>query len=76
LARRQKGEGSILKNMRDGVQIGWRASIDIGYNNEGKRIRKQFYGKTQKEVKEKLNEYKKQMLLGSVLNKDNLTFEH
>lgn len=75
MARRQKGEGSIIKNMRDGVQIGWRASIDVGYNSEGKRARKQFYGKTQKEVKEKLNEYKKQMLLGSIPNQDNMTFE-
>lgn len=75
MSRRQKGEGSILKNMRNGVQIGWRASIDLGYNSDGKRIRKQFYGKTQKEVKEKLNDFKKQMLLGSVNIDENLSLD-
>ena len=69
---RSNGEGSIVKNMRNGIQIGWRASITIGTDDKGKLIRKQFTGKTQQDVKYKLQEYKKQMLMG-VLNEDKLT---
>ena len=70
--RRSNGEGSIVKNMRNGIQIGWRASITIGTDDKGKLIRKQFTGKTQQDVKYKLQEYKKQMLM-VVLNEDKLT---
>lgn len=70
--RRSNGEGSIVKNIRNGVQVGWRASITIGTDDKGKLIRKQFTGKTQQDVKNKLQEYKKQMLMG-VLNEDKLT---
>lgn len=70
--RRSNGEGSIVKNMRNGIQMGWRASITIGTDDKGKLIRKQFTGKTQQDVKNKLQEYKKQMLMG-VLNEDKLT---
>ena len=34
-------------------------SIDLGRDENGKRIRKYFYGKTQKEAKEKLDDFKK-----------------
>ena len=37
----------------------------ISHNEEGKPIRKQFYGKTQKEVKDKLEDYKKELLLNT-----------
>ena len=70
--RRSNGEGSIVKNMRNGIQIGWRASITIGTDDRGKLVRKQFTGKTQQDVKNKLQEYKKQMLMG-VLNENKLT---
>lgn len=70
--RRSNGEGSIVKNMRNGIQIGWRASITIGTDDKGKLVRKQFTGKTQQDVKNKLQEYKKQILMG-VLNEDKLT---
>ena len=49
MSRRGKGEGSIYKR-RDGR---WAASIDLGYSG-GSRQRKTFYGKTRKEVQEKL----------------------
>lgn len=47
--RRGKGEGSITK-LADGR---WQARIDLGYVN-GRRKRKAFYGKTRREVVEKL----------------------
>ena len=48
--RRGRGEGSISQRQSDGL---WTARVDLGYVN-GKRTRKQIYGKTRKEVAEKL----------------------
>ncbi|MCH1964888.1 tyrosine-type recombinase/integrase [Paraclostridium sordellii] len=73
--KRANGEGSINKYIVNGVNKGWRASISVGRDENGKLIRKQFYGKTQKEVKEKLEEYKKQLSLGALPNDDKLTLE-
>lgn len=75
-SKRANGEGSISKYIVNGVNKGWRASISIGSDENGKYIRKQFYGKTQKEVKEKLEEFKKQMSLGNLPSDDKLTLEH
>ncbi len=73
--KRANGEGSIVKNIRNGVQIGWRASISIGRDEKDKLIRKQFTVKTQKELKEKLDIYRTKMLLGSIVSADKITFE-
>ncbi len=48
--RRGQGEGSISQRASDGL---WTARVDLGYVN-GKRKRKQIYGKTRKEVAEAL----------------------
>ena len=71
--KRANGEGSIVKRMRNGKQVGWRASITIGYNDNGKPIRKEFEGKTQSDVKNKLEQYKKEMLLGTISSDDKIT---
>lgn len=47
--QRGKGEGSITR-LAEGR---WQARVDLGYEG-GKRVRKAFYGKTRKEVQEKL----------------------
>lgn len=73
--KRANGEGSISKYIVNGVQKGWRSSILIGKDENGKNIRKQFYGKTQKEVKEKLEELKKQLILGTLPTDDKITLE-
>lgn len=57
------GEGSIMKNIRNGEQIGWRGQITIGRNEKGNLKYKNFYGKTKKEVQTKMDEYKRQMLI-------------
>ncbi len=72
--QRANGEGSIMKNIRNGKQIGWRASLTIGRYESGALKRKEFYGKTKKEVQTKLDEYKRQMSMG-VLSDDKLTVE-
>lgn len=59
----------------NGVNKGLRASISAGRDENGKLIRKQFYGKTQKEVKTKLEEYKKQLSLGALPTDNKLTLE-
>lgn len=53
-SKRSNGEGSINKYIVNVVNKCWRASLSIGRYDNGKLIRKQFYGKTQKEVKQKL----------------------
>ena len=70
--KRANGEGTIVKNIRNGVQKGWRASITIGRDDNGMK-RKEFTGKTQQEVKKKLEEYKKEMLLGTISSDDKIT---
>lgn len=64
MGKRANGEGTILPYKVKGVQKGWRTSIMIGFKPDGKPDRKQFYGKTQKEVKEKLEDYKRKMSMG------------
>ena len=49
MRRRGNGEGSIYKR-KDGR---WAATLDLGYQN-GRRSRRSFYGKTQRDVQQKL----------------------
>ncbi len=71
--KRANGEGTIVKNIRNGIHKGWRASITIGRDDNGKIKRKEFTGKTQADVKKKLEEYKKEMLLGTISTDDKIT---
>lgn len=50
-SRRGKGEGSIYQRASDGKWVGM---IDLGYGPDGKRKRKPIYGKTRREVAEKM----------------------
>lgn len=50
-SRRGHGEGSIYQRESDGR---WVANVNLGYGPDGKRKRKVLYGKTRKEVTEKL----------------------
>ncbi|MCC3866316.1 site-specific integrase [Terrisporobacter petrolearius] len=72
--QRANGEGSIMKRMVNGKQDGWRASLTIGRNDNGSLKRKDFYGKTKKEVQTKMDDYKKQMSLGLLMN-DKITID-
>ncbi len=49
-SKRGHGEGSIYQRSDNGI---WCTVVDLGYVN-GKRKRKYIYGKTRKEVAEKL----------------------
>lgn len=63
-----------MKRMVNGKQDGWRASLTIGRNDNGSLKRKDFYGKTKKEVQIKMDDYKKQMSLGLLMN-DKITVD-
>ncbi len=49
--RRGKGEGSIYQRESDNRWVGM---VDLGYGADGKRKRKPIYGKTRKEVADKM----------------------
>ena len=52
--KRATGEGT-LRRRADGR---WESALTVGYKSDGKPDRKYFYGKTQKEVKEKVEQWK------------------
>lgn len=59
MARSIYGEGTIFQT-NDGT---WKGVIELGKTSDGKRKRKAFYGKTQKEVKTKIKEFKTSLLM-------------
>lgn len=59
--RRAHGEGTIFLTDKGR----WRADVSLGYDSEGKRIRKTLYGVTQKEVRQKLDALKQQFAQGT-----------
>ena len=68
--RRGNGEGSITKR-KDGK---WQGSVLIGYNLEtGRPKRKYFYGRTRKEVQEKINEVALKVQAGTYREPSKLT---
>ncbi len=69
MSRRAKGEGSIVKRpltTKEGKSYyRWQAELLLGYDNDGKRKRRFITGKTQAEVREKLEEAKQQLRSGT-----------
>jgi integrase len=59
--KRAHGEGSINKRS-DGR---WEAKVSLGYDTEGKRKRKTVYGRTQAEVRDKLDALRRQVSDGT-----------
>jgi integrase len=70
VTRRGRGENSIYP---DGDR--WRGSIDLGYDANGKRLRKKVSGRTRAEVAEKLDELRALQRKGMPLPNDKLTVE-
>lgn len=66
--KKANGEGSINR-----YKNGWRGTITIGRDKEGKLIRKQFYGKTKLETVTKMNEYKQLHNRGLLPSDDKIT---
>lgn len=63
--------GENIRKRKDGR---WEGRIKLGSGVDGKTIYKSLYSKTYKEVKEKMNKYKKEELHINVKNNKNLTF--
>src|SRR5262249_51426151 len=59
--RRAYGEDSVYK---DGER--WRGAISLGYNANGKRVRKKVSGRTRADVVEKLRKLRQQVDSGTV----------
>jgi integrase len=70
--RRGHGEGGIYQRESDGK---WCASVDLGFVN-GKRRRKVIYGKTRKEVADKLKALHRDQAAGQALVTDRQTLEY
>lgn len=51
----------------------YRADIHLGYAPDGKRLRKTFYGKTQRELDAKLAEFKSLKNKGIIISDNNIT---
>ncbi|WP_411679590.1 tyrosine-type recombinase/integrase [Clostridium thailandense] len=68
--KKANGEGSINK-----YKNGWRATLSLGRGDDGKLIRKQFYGKTKIEAKKKMDQYKSQYDSGMLPSNEKITFE-
>lgn len=69
MARRTNGEGSAKLVVKNGVKY-WRITITTGYDPlTGKQLRKDIYGKTQKEAKEKLKAFQE----SNTVHSDNST---
>lgn len=65
MTKRANGEGSSGWVTKKGIKY-WRISITTGYDPlTGKQLRKDIYGKTQKEAKEKLKEFQEKHVIGS-----------
>ncbi|MFT4106640.1 MAG: tyrosine-type recombinase/integrase [Lacrimispora sp.] len=71
MAKRGQGEGTISKRP-DGT---WWARVSLGYDGQGKRKRKAFYGKTRKEVQEKLTAALNDINNDEYVESSDMTFE-
>lgn len=69
--RRGNGEGSIYQRKNGS----WAAVVSVGTKADGKPNRKFIYGKTRKEVAEKLRDAQNKLDLGVMPGGDNVTFE-
>lgn len=70
-ARRGRGEGTITQRP-DGT---WTGQVSLGYDAEGKRIRRTVYGKTKREVQEKILKLQQDALTGKPVKQEKLTID-
>ena len=67
--KRSNGEGTLRKRP-NGL---WECTMMVGYKDDGTRRYKSFYGKSQKEAKDKAETYKRDIAAGLYID-PNLTF--
>ncbi|MCR5076336.1 MAG: site-specific integrase [Ruminococcus sp.] len=71
MSNRERGEGSISKR-KDGT---WTGRIYLGRNADGKQIIKAVYGKTEKEVKQRIKEIKEELIKYDNITLSKVTLE-
>lgn len=69
MAKRGQNEGSIRKR-KDGT---WEARVTVGIDANGKQIRKSIYGRTRKDVSEKLTDLLNSLQKGIITNPTEMT---
>ncbi len=60
MARRGSGEGTIYKHKRGG----WAATVQVGIDENGRRLRRTVYARTRGKVQEKLDELRQRAAVG------------
>jgi integrase len=68
--KKSNGEGSINK-----YKNGWRATLTLGRDDDGKLVRKQFYGKTKTEALKKMDDYKSKSAFGLIPTNEKITLQ-
>lgn len=71
MKRRGHGEGSIYRRSDNGLWVG---SLNLGWR-DGKRVRSSFYGKTRREVQDKIQAAQQAMQQGLEPTRERLTVE-
>lgn len=69
-ARRGRGEASIFQRESDGLWVG---TVSLGFDGEGKRIRRTVYGNTKAEVQKKLDSLRTEVRTGNLPEAGSLT---
>lgn len=73
--RRAKGEGSIFKVKDKKGNIQWRAKCPVGYNSNGSLKYQYYYGKSQAEVKEKIEVAKSDVRNNTFIEPNKVTMQ-
>lgn len=73
MAKRANGEGTISKRTRDGKVVGWRGSVTVGHDAQGRQVRRWVSGKTQAEVQEGMRRLQSELHQGLVTPSEKLT---
>lgn len=73
MGKRANGEGTISKRMRNGKVVGWRAGVTVGYDQQGRQIRRWVCGKTQAEVQDGLRQFQTDLHQGTLADSGSLT---
>lgn len=71
--RRARGDGAVYFDEKRNLYVG---QIGLGFDFYGKRKRKTVYGKTKKEVREKLKNIEFQIYTGTFVDKSDITIYH
>lgn len=73
MPKRANGEGTISKRVKNGKTVGWRGAVSIGYDAEGKPIRKTVSAKSQEDLQEKMAALKAAQHTGMLADAGGLT---